>query len=100
MEPLDDGELDKLLAEWRAPAAPGTLAERLRRARRVAWWRWLLTGTVRVPIPLALVAFVALATALMMAIGHGAKNRAAGGEFRPVKQVQIRIIRSNYESNR
>lgn len=100
MEPLDDGELDKLLAEWRAPAVPGRLEQRLRRARRVPWWQWLLTGTVRVPIPVALVVLVAFATALVMAIGHGMKNRASGGEFRPIKQVQIRIIRSNYESNR
>lgn len=50
MEPLDENELSQLLRRWEAPSAPLTLRGRLF-PRRTPWWRWLLTGTIRIPVP-------------------------------------------------
>jgi quercetin dioxygenase-like cupin family protein len=52
---MDDRELNRLLREWRAPDAPPDL-----RPRRGHWsrLRWLVTGTIRVPAPVALAALV------------------------------------------
>ena len=48
---MDDRELNQLLREWKAPDAPPGL--RPRRAPE-PWLRWLLAGTIRVPVPVAL----------------------------------------------
>ena len=50
---MDDPELNRLLREWTAPGAPPGL--RPRPARR-SLWPWLVAGTIRVPVPVALVA--------------------------------------------
>jgi quercetin dioxygenase-like cupin family protein len=50
---MDDQELNQLLREWTAPAAPPDL--RPPRAH-VSWLRWLVAGTIRVPVPAALAA--------------------------------------------
>jgi quercetin dioxygenase-like cupin family protein len=50
---MDDQELNRLLREWTAPDAPPDL--RPRRAHG-SWLRWLLGGTIRVPVPVALAA--------------------------------------------
>jgi hypothetical protein len=55
MEPLEHdelspSELDALLHEWQAPAAPG----RLRSAifpERAPWWRRIWSASIRVPLP-------------------------------------------------
>ena len=51
---MDDRELNRLLREWTAPDAPPHL--RPRRARSPM--RWLVSGTIRVPVPVALAALV------------------------------------------
>jgi quercetin dioxygenase-like cupin family protein len=48
---MDDQELNRLLREWTAPDAPPDLRPR---PVRGAWLRWLVTGTIRVPVPAAL----------------------------------------------
>ena len=55
---MDDQELNRLLREWTAPDAPPDL--RLPRAPR-SWLRWLGTGAIRVPVPVALAALLLLA---------------------------------------
>jgi len=101
MEPLNDRELDELLKQWPAPLAPETLAKRIGRRQRGPWWRWLLTGSIRVPVPLAL----ALGGALMLlfiGVRGPAKNFARQSPpsvFQPVKRLEPRIIRSSYEAN-
>ena len=59
MEPLDDKELNEMLRRWEAPAAPASLARRVLAGRK-PWWRWLATGTIRVPVP------VGIAVALLL----------------------------------
>lgn len=64
---MDDNELNGLLREWRAPDAPPSL--RPPRTRE-SWLRWLMAGTIRVPVP------VALAVALLVT-GWAGWTRAA-----------------------
>lgn len=59
MEPLNDEELNHLLRKWEAPPAPIRLERRIL-ARPRSWWRWLFTGTIRIPVPVGF-ALVALA---------------------------------------
>jgi hypothetical protein len=60
MEPLNENELNQLLRKWEAPPAPGTLRARVLPPQK-SWWSWLLTGTVRIPVPIALAAAVLVA---------------------------------------
>jgi quercetin dioxygenase-like cupin family protein len=54
---MDDRELNRLLREWTAPDAPPHL--RPPRARR-SWLDWLVSGSIRVPVPAALATLAAL----------------------------------------
>jgi quercetin dioxygenase-like cupin family protein len=46
---MDDRELNRLLREWTAPDAPADL----RPPRAQSKLRWLITGTIRMPVPVA-----------------------------------------------
>jgi quercetin dioxygenase-like cupin family protein len=48
---MDDQELNRLLREWTAPAAPPGLRPP---SAPAPWLRWLVAGTIRVPVPAAL----------------------------------------------
>lgn len=48
---MEDRELDRLLREWKAPDAPMHLRPRRTRGARLGW---LITGSIRVPVPVAL----------------------------------------------
>ena len=50
MEPLNDDELKHAVSSWKAPTTPDHLRSRIFGARE-PWWRWVFTGTVRVPVP-------------------------------------------------
>jgi quercetin dioxygenase-like cupin family protein len=50
---MDDRELNRLLREWTAPDAPPHLRPRRAYGSRL---HWLVTGTIRVPVPVALAA--------------------------------------------
>jgi hypothetical protein len=52
---MDDRDLNRLLREWRAPDAPPDLRPRRAQGSRL---RWLVTGTIRVPVPAALAALL------------------------------------------
>jgi quercetin dioxygenase-like cupin family protein len=52
---MDDQELSRVLREWKAPDAPPHL--RPPRANR-SWPRWLLTGSIPVPVPMAVAALL------------------------------------------
>jgi hypothetical protein len=103
MEPLDDRELDELLKRWEAPDAPGTLERKVRLARRGSWWKWLLTGSIRVPVPLTLAVAAVLVALFVLVTERGPQRdvhqQTTVGEFQPVKRLQPRIIRSNYEGD-
>lgn len=98
MEPLSDRELDELLAAWEAPEAPATLTRRLQKARRGDWSTGWWTASIRVPVPVTLLALVALCTLFVMALEHrslkvmGPVPKAAG--LQPVKRLELRVIRT------
>ena len=68
---MDDRELNQLLREWRAPEAPPDLRPRRAHASRL---RWLITGTISVPVP------VALAAVLLIALGIAATRSGSTPE--------------------
>ena len=97
MEPLSDDQLKEILREWRVSGAPAYLEERVFAPPR-SLWRWLMTGSVRIPVPALVLALLALA-----AIFYSTRKPAtpAGiSNFQPVKHLNIRVVRSNYEPPR
>ena len=52
---MEDQELDRLLREWKAPDAPSHLSVPRARGSRL---RWLVTGSIRVPVPVAAAALL------------------------------------------
>lgn len=105
MEPLNDRELNDLLREWEAQAAPASLAEKFfPRAAPLPWWRWLLTGSIRVPVPVGFAVAAILALAVAFAVSNRQPvARPAGtvtfADFQPVHQLRPRIIGSAYEAH-
>ena len=55
---MDDGELNRLLREWKAPDAPPHLRPRRAHGSRL---RWLVTSTIPVPVPFAFAALLLVA---------------------------------------
>jgi hypothetical protein len=101
MEPLNDQELDELLKQWPGRPAPETLATRLRRARRGPWWKWLVTGSIRLPVPLAAALAASLLVLAFIAFRNPARNpipQSQPAAFQPVKRLVPQIIRSSYEN--
>jgi hypothetical protein len=97
MEPGDDKELHNLLKEWHVPDAPRSLDERVLR-RQQAWWRVLLTGSIRIPVPVALavtILFIMMATILVRQpdVPQPAASSVSLEDFRPVKDLNVRVIR-------
>lgn len=95
MEPLKDDELNTLLREWKAPPPPTTLTAPA--MPREPWWRWLLTGSIRVPVPVSVA--VALALSILAIQALRPKPQALSDEFQPVAEVTPRLIRSTSHEN-
>ena len=96
MEPLDDRELNQLLHEWTAPPAPASLRRRVS-ARRGSWWRWLLTGTIRIPVPVGIAVVVAAAVWVYSSASARppVPQPAASvslADFQPVLQLEPRVV--------
>jgi len=95
MEPLDEDGLKQLLRKWEAPPAPPTLKERL--FPKEWWWRWLVSGTIRVPVPVALAVVVLLALWIQLSRPAGPAPVAQPGtvslaDFQPVRQLQPVVV--------
>lgn len=113
MEPLNDDQLRELLREWQAPPAPPTLEARVFEALSVSrstrssqpWWRWLFTGSIRVPVPVGALAVIAFAALIVFSLSARkpavpVTDSISFSEFHPVKELKPRIIRSSYEEER
>jgi hypothetical protein len=111
MEPLNDRELKELLDRWEAPGAPASLERRIfdetisHEKGRQRWYRWLLSGSIRVPVPVAAMLLVVLwlAWSLRAPVPRGSGAESAReltfSEFQPVKELKPRVVRSDYEGN-
>ena len=101
MEPLDDRELSALLREWKAPEAPAHLVAP-KRVSRQPWWRWLATGTIRVPVPVGLAAAVLAAVWLYSGVTRRQPVVDAPSavhqpvvslaDFQPVEEIRLRVV--------
>ena len=104
MEPLNDKELKDLLRQWKPPDAPASLAQRFfPNAMRPSRWSWLLSGSIRVPVPVGLVAAAIIIASVVFGISNRQPANRPGGAatlagFQPVHQLQLRVIRSSYEA--
>src|SRR5687768_250203 len=102
MEPLNEKELSELLQRWQAPGAPPSLRKRLL-PKSPSLWRWLLTGSIRIPVPAGLAALVLLAfwflagekPAPPVAQPERSINLA---DFQPVRQLEPTIVGRTEES--
>ncbi|MBY0503877.1 MAG: hypothetical protein K2X03_08200 [Bryobacteraceae bacterium] len=92
---MNDDELRSMLKTWQAPAAPAELRCRVFAPPRLSW-RWLFSGEIRVPIPLA-VAFAAVL--LFIAYRVAQPPSASLSDFRQVQQFQPRVVKSSYEND-
>jgi hypothetical protein len=107
---LSEAELDRILGEWNAPAAPARLRAAVFPESRTPWWRRL--WTLSVPLP------VACGLALLIAAGVWWWPRPGGPVvpqvvvktervesgfdihgLRPVAELRPRIIRSGDAKN-
>lgn len=96
MEPLDDQELDSLFQEWKAPTAPASLERRVL-PQPSSPWRWLVTGSIRVPVPLGIAAILLL---VLWAVFRQPTPPPAGetlhgsalADFRPVEQLEPNLV--------
>jgi hypothetical protein len=97
---MDDRELHELLQQWKAPAAPPNLEKRVFTPVPDRWWRWLLRGSIRVPVPLGAVLLAILVVSLYAALTAAGRQIAPPvrhvslADFQPVPQLEVRIVRS------
>ena len=92
MEPLNDRELKEYLRNWQAPNAPPGLEGRIFAKPGMPWWRWLLTGSVRVPVPAGILALLLLA--FIAYSSFSSRKAVTLSDFQPVKQLEPRVIQS------
>jgi hypothetical protein len=103
-DPLSEEELNEYLRVWHAPNAPLGLKPPGEPPcePRLPWWRWLVSGSIRVPVPAGLLAVVIVVLSVYWAMAARQAVDKPGrtvtlADFEPVKQLQPRIIRSGYE---
>jgi len=95
--PPEDGELNRLLASWQTPETPGELDQRVlagyrRHFNRGRLWRRLLTGSIRIPVPIAAAAVLLLcATSFLAARKATSYSIEAPPMAAPTKFVQVPV---------
>ncbi len=104
MEPLNDNELRNLLHQWEAPLAPPHLERRIfGETPKRPWYRWLVTGSIRVPVPVF--ALLLVLSALTYVLSRSRQDPPALvrevslSDFQPVAELKPRIIRRANENN-
>lgn len=99
MQPLDDDQLKEVLAQWKAPSAPASLAARLQAGGPRRWWQWFLGGKLEVPVPVGV-----LTVALLVVLGVLAFRGtppvsdpvSEASHFQIVDDLNPRVIWSSY----
>lgn len=107
MQPLNNDDLNKLLAQWRVPRTPALLEARLHAAQETRWWEWILRGRIQIPVPVAGLVLVAVLVWGLLSF-RPANGTAMDSEpafmdagpafsnFQLVSDVEPRIIRGEY----
>ena len=104
-EPLDDNELKQLLRQWKAPEAPPGLERRVL-PRPLPWWKWLFTGSIRIPVPVGLAAVLVLLLWILWQrpapvpapVAQSPGSTLAN--FQPVEQLQPTIVERKNDNAR
>jgi len=103
MQSLNDDELRGLLRLWPAPRTPSSLDNRLLAAANPSpfrrYWRWLATGSIRVPVPVGIAACVLLLLLAFQVLRTPKQPVGTLSQFQPVTELRPRIVRSSYESH-
>ena len=98
MDPFDDDDLKPFLRQWQAPEPPERLRTRVFGASSVWRWAWLLTGSVRVPVPALAGVLVLL---VWLAVGRGvtvppddvsSQRPVSLADFQPPRELRVRIV--------
>lgn len=91
---MNDDELRTVLQTWQAPPAPATLQRRVFPPQRKSL-RWLWSGEIRIPVPVAL-----LLVAILLAVAWRELRPPDNSlsNFEQVHKFQPRIVRTNYEA--
>jgi hypothetical protein len=102
---LSDSELDRLLRQWSAPAAPERLRAAVFPEGRPGWWGRFWSGSIRVPVPAACAVALALGLAAWRSVAPAARvvvmRTAAAGvpRFQPVLELRPRIVEAEDAAN-
>lgn len=104
MEPMDDRELSQLLRRWKAPETPSSLSRRVL-PPKTSGWRWLLTGSIRIPVPLGMAAVLVLAVWVFLdrkpahepPIAQPVTDSITLADFQPVRQLEPRVLSESQE---
>ena len=96
MEPLDEDELNQLLRKWEAPLAPPSLRQRVFPVQK-SWLSWLLTGTIRIPVPALIAAAILIAVWIHHSRPAPPSRIATPGsvslaDFQPVRQLEPVVV--------
>src|SRR5215471_21588675 len=96
MEPLDEDELNLLLRKWEAPAAPPSLGRSVFPQSK-SWFSWLLTGTIRIPVPAVIAAAILIALWIHYSRPAAPARVAKPGsvslaDFQPVRQLEPVLV--------
>jgi hypothetical protein len=92
-----DRELKNLLNEWRVPEPTTALGERVfsdyrRQSQHRAWWRQWLTGSIRLPIPVAAMMGLLLCVTSYLAVRKATTHSAqAVPVTAPVQVVKVPV---------
>lgn len=91
---MTDEELKSMLRTWQAPPAPESLRARV---FRPTWnsFRWLLSGEIRLPVPVAL---LLLALLLFIAWRELRPPDNSLSNFEQVHKFEPRIVRTIHET--
>lgn len=88
---MTDDELRSMLRSWQAPRAPESLRRRLFPARPFSLG-WLLTGELRIPVPVALAAMCLLLAGAYVSLR---RPQASLSDFDHVTSLRPRIVRTS-----
>jgi hypothetical protein len=102
MQLLNDDELRGLLRLWNAPHTPSGLEDRVLAAANPSpfkrGWRWLVAGSIRVPVPVGIAACVLLLLLALQVLRKPKQTVGSLSQFQPVTELKPRIVRSSYET--
>jgi hypothetical protein len=107
MEPVDDlgadPQLSALLKEWQISDAPLLLDSRILCPRKT-WWRFLLTGWIRIPVPVAVLAgaillIMAAVLVRQRTLAPEALSSINLADFTPVKDFNVRVTRGHQDGS-